>query len=90
MKFSQRAGINPEKKLIQINSVDEDLKNGLWNALILCYWNSYEAPGRGLSGRNEYVKNSNLHDLILIIWIQHFKNANRFNRCILGRLFIES
>ena len=31
MKFSQRLGITPVSKSIQIESIDEELKNGLWN-----------------------------------------------------------
>jgi hypothetical protein len=31
MKFSQRIGITPISKEIQLSSIDQDLKNGLWN-----------------------------------------------------------
>lgn len=31
MKFSQRLGIVPAEKPLQIESIDKDLKNGLWN-----------------------------------------------------------
>ena len=31
MKFSQRQGINPIEKSLQIESIDSDLRNGLWN-----------------------------------------------------------
>src|SRR2546430_15992567 len=33
--FSQRMGLKKVKNLIQINSMDDDLRNGLWNAFIL-------------------------------------------------------
>jgi hypothetical protein len=36
--FSQRKGIKPVKKVIQVDSMDEDLRNGLWNALTVFYW----------------------------------------------------
>ena len=32
--FSQREGLKPLKQRIQIDSVDEDLKNGLWNCFL--------------------------------------------------------
>ena len=33
MKFSEREGITPARTALQINSVDEPLKNSLWNVL---------------------------------------------------------
>jgi hypothetical protein len=33
MKFSQRQGITPASKPIQIDSMDDDLRNGLWNGI---------------------------------------------------------
>jgi len=38
MLFSQRQGIKPVKVNIQIDSMDDDLRNRLWNALIIHYW----------------------------------------------------
>lgn len=73
MRFSQRLGINPQVKIIQIESIDEDLKNGLWNALTLFYWDSYEAPGAGIYGRGDYVVGSNLQNLVTLLWLHHFK-----------------
>ena len=35
MKFSQRIGITPLTKEMQLESMDEDLKNGLWNIIDL-------------------------------------------------------
>lgn len=37
MRFSRRQGLNPIKKTIQIDFVDEDLRNSLWNCLFLVY-----------------------------------------------------
>lgn len=36
--FSQRKGLKPVKSVIQIDSMDEDLRNGLWNTLCIFYW----------------------------------------------------
>jgi len=36
--FSQRKGIKPVKSVMQIDSMDSDLRNGLWNALTIFYW----------------------------------------------------
>lgn len=73
MKFSQRVGIVPAEKVIQKNSIDQELRNGLWNILMLFYWNNYEAPyNYGLS-RSDFVKNSNLEELVERLWIHYFK-----------------
>ena len=37
--FSQRKGLKPVKNIMQVDSMDEDLRNGLWNALTIFYWN---------------------------------------------------
>jgi hypothetical protein len=36
--FSQRKGIKPVKSVIQVDSMDNDLRISLWNALTLFYW----------------------------------------------------
>jgi len=36
--FSNREGITQVKTVIQIDSIDEDLRNGLWNALTIYYF----------------------------------------------------
>lgn len=40
MKFSQRIGVKPATKQIQLESMDEELRNGLWNALKICVFDS--------------------------------------------------
>lgn len=40
--FSQRKGLKPIKNIMQVDSVDNDLRNGLWDALILFYWDQIE------------------------------------------------
>ncbi|SBL57757.1 Uncharacterised protein [Klebsiella michiganensis] len=36
--FSQRMGITPLVKAIQLESMDQDLRYGLWNVLQVCFW----------------------------------------------------
>ncbi|HUV03135.1 MAG TPA: hypothetical protein VMW67_06830 [Desulfobacteria bacterium] len=36
--FSQREGLKPIKTVIQVDSMDEDLRNALWNVLSVFYW----------------------------------------------------
>ena len=37
--FSHRKGFKPVKSVVQVDSMDNDLRNGLWNALTIHYWN---------------------------------------------------
>lgn len=36
--FSQREGIKPIKSILQVDSMDSELRNGLWDVLTICYW----------------------------------------------------
>jgi hypothetical protein len=40
--FSQRRGIKPEYKIIQIDSMDDELRNSLWNAIDRSLWKNIE------------------------------------------------
>ncbi len=68
MLFSQRIGKKPARKVIQIESIDDDLRNSLWNALIINYLDNILYLG--ISGR---VERSSLEGLIKNIWIYYFK-----------------
>ncbi|HEY9041078.1 MAG TPA: hypothetical protein VIN66_02735 [Rheinheimera sp.] len=74
MKFSQRIGITPPKKLLQKDSIDQELTNSLWNALTSFIWTTFKRTDSGIYGeRTDFVLGSNLQDLILAIWILFFK-----------------
>jgi hypothetical protein len=38
VRFSQRHGHTEVKKVVQIDSIDEELRNSLWNVFLLCVW----------------------------------------------------
>jgi hypothetical protein len=38
MSIYERLGITPPERLIQLKSMDEALRNGLWNSLYLFYF----------------------------------------------------
>jgi hypothetical protein len=61
--FSQREGIKPAKSVIQMNDMDIDLRNCLWNAVTLCYWDDMGVDF-DYSVHEIFVKN---------IWVYHFK-----------------
>jgi AbiJ N-terminal domain 4 len=73
MRFSQRIGKTPTAKLVQRESIDEELRNSLWSSLTVIYWNSYRAPGNDYMNRNDYVQGSNLEHLVLRLWLHFFK-----------------
>lgn len=70
MNFSQRIGIKPGRKPIQINSIDEDLRNTLWSLLTVFYWDIYEVPSYT---SHDPIKGSNLEQLFVSLWLFYFK-----------------
>ena len=67
MKFSQRYGYTPVKNSIQLEHMDSELRNSLWNCLEICYWNQ---------GRGSYLNdsaNSELQGICNVTWKDFFK-----------------
>jgi hypothetical protein len=64
MLFSQREGIKPAKSVIQMNDMDIDLHNCLWNAVTLCYWDNM--------GEN-YSYSGSMQTFVKELWVYHFK-----------------
>ena len=63
--FSQREGFKPVKSVIQINSIDNELRNSLWNALTLFYWDRIE---------DQWIStNNNMNILFKLLWVNHLK-----------------
>ena len=66
MRFSQRQGYKPAKKIMQADSMDEELRNGLWNALTIHYWSS--AQGK------RFIRNDEeMYPLAQDLWLDFFK-----------------
>lgn len=65
MKFSQRIGKVPAIKQLQIDSLDDDLKNGLWNGIKLLILNN-------LSKDNRY-HDSKFNVFCSNLWHHHYK-----------------
>lgn len=70
MQFSQRIGVLPQEELVQIERIDDDLKNSLWNALTIVYFQRVEFSA---SSRHDITRNSNLFQLMQNIWLHFFK-----------------
>jgi hypothetical protein len=65
--FSQRKGFKPAKSVIQVDSMDNELRNSLWNALTLFYWdtvNEFNIPAD---------QKSSLLTLLINLWFNYFK-----------------
>lgn len=69
MRFSERKSFTPIKNIIQTASMDADLRNGLWNALSLYYWQGV-TEGYGLSYQQT---DRPMSDLCRSMWLNYFK-----------------
>lgn len=58
-------GINPVKTIIQVDSMDSDLKNGLWNCLSLRYWEKVTSE--------HYHYDGDMQSLVQSLWLNYFK-----------------
>ncbi len=65
LSFSQRMGLEPVKNIIQVDSMDSDLRNGLWNCLYQAYF-SQVSGGRKLPPQS-------LVALVKSIWNSYYK-----------------
>jgi len=66
--FSERHGYKPVKNVIQTESIDQDLRTGLWNALDIFYWHTGKPYELMSSSYNQEL--SLLFDLL---WLDYFK-----------------
>lgn len=64
--FSQRQGYKEVKSILQVESMDADLCNGLWNALTLFYWNK-------MDGYVNLRSDDNIEALLQRLWHSYFK-----------------
>lgn len=73
MRFSQRMGITPSEKVIQIESIDDDLRNTLWSVLTAFYWDKFDKSKYSYGTRCDYISGSNLDSLFRSLWLHYFK-----------------
>jgi hypothetical protein len=74
MSFSERYGYKPVREIIQIESMDEPLRNGLWSLLKLYCWD-HKRNQSGIHGVC-YISESTNEDLYLLsaaLWLNYFK-----------------
>lgn len=68
MLFSQRKGLKPIRVGIQVDGIDTDLRNALWDAIQLAVWDKHE--DRSYYG---YLADSSLNWLFKLLWHKYFK-----------------
>lgn len=68
MLFSQRVGIKPIKSVLQVESMDDDLRNGLWNAILKCFFSFFDYSKDG-----GWVSNSKYAFILEVLWKDFYK-----------------
>jgi len=66
-RFSERYGFRPVKSVVQIDSMDNDLRNSLWNATTIHYWDS--AKSRWHADKEYRYRKSLIH----LLWRDFYK-----------------
>lgn len=66
LSFSQRKGLKPVSELIQTDSMNDDLRNSIWNILDICLWSRDKFVNDGFGG-GEIFKFSDF------LWHSYFK-----------------
>lgn len=74
MSFSERYGYKPIKEIIQIESMDEPLRNGLWSLLKVHCWDHVRRSSGIYRGYylNDYG-NEQVYSLCQRLWFNYFK-----------------
>ena len=76
MKFSERYGHKPVREIIQVDAIDEALKNGIWNLLKVFYWDKakYSSCDGYRGGYSlTFESNKDLKFLCNGLWCNYFK-----------------
>lgn len=76
--FSQRMGLRPASKLIQVKEMDSDLRTGLWNAAYTHYWNRfipYYQGGTGIKSSNMEQFAADIHGRFLRLRLDQLPHA---------------
>lgn len=71
-RFSERIGVRPLKAVLQISSMDDDLRSSLWNALEIFYWEAVRWS-TGINSGWWLSKNEKHEALCRHLWLDFFK-----------------
>src|ERR1700688_3763544 len=66
-RFSERTGVKPPKTVLQLDSMDDDLRNGLWNA----FWISLVPR---MTNKSDYFRDLDSYGETFFkrLWLWHF------------------
>ena len=70
MQFSERYGYKPIREIIQKESMDDNLRNGIWSLFTIYLWNQVDYSSYQSHGN---INTSNLKTLIIAYWLNFFK-----------------
>lgn len=70
MQFSERYGYKPIREIIQKESMDDNLRNGIWSLFTIYLWNQVDYSSYPSHGN---INTSNLKTLIIAYWLNFFK-----------------
>jgi hypothetical protein len=70
MRFSERYGYRPVREVIQIDSIDEELKNGLWSVLEVQIWDNV---GSNYDCSTTLSGNPEIKIFCQQLWFNYFK-----------------
>ena len=70
MHFSERYGYKPIREIIQKESMDDNLRNGIWSLFTIYLWNQVDYSSYQSHGN---INTSNLKTLIIAYWLNFFK-----------------
>lgn len=75
MRFSERYGHKQIRELVQIDSIDEPLRNGLWSVLKIHVWDNAQYTSDIMHGGYYLSSRSNQELLVLCqrLWFSYFK-----------------
>jgi hypothetical protein len=71
-KFSERQGYNP-KKALQFESIDDDLRNSIWNLLHEFFWSKYRQVRNYLADGLSFFPDQPLKSVVKVLWANFFK-----------------
>jgi len=73
MYFSQRKGLKPAAKILQLDDVDEELRNAIWSCYHETVLREFRGPENYPFGRKSNVLFSNLESIFTALWFSYYK-----------------
>ncbi len=74
MRFSGRYGYKPVREVFQIESMNEDLRNGVWSVLDQFIWSKEQTTFPDIFPDSFHESNPELSQLCFRLWFSYFKN----------------